>query len=81
MLEYKFNNKYNKRSQPFKFYGRFTYDTSGFSPQPSCEDRKIQGGFFNWPSPEFAKCWPVSKSSESQTGPPSDQKTPKCLAK
>ena len=20
----------------------------------------IQGGFFNWPSPEFAKCWPVS---------------------
>ena len=20
----------------------------------------IQGDFFNWPSPEFAKCWPVS---------------------
>ena len=20
----------------------------------------IQGGFFNWASPEFAKCWPVS---------------------
>ena len=20
----------------------------------------IQGGFFNWPPPEFAKCWPVS---------------------
>ena len=20
----------------------------------------LQGGFFNWPSPEFAKCWPVS---------------------
>ena len=20
----------------------------------------IQGDFFNWPPPEFAKCWPVS---------------------
>ena len=20
----------------------------------------VQGGFFNWPPPEFAKCWPVS---------------------
>ena len=20
----------------------------------------LQGVFFNWPSPEFAKCWPVS---------------------
>ena len=24
------------------------------------DQAKIQGGFFNWPSPEFAKCWPVS---------------------
>merc|ERR1712004_542630 len=22
--------------------------------------RFTQGDFFNWPSPEFAKCWPVS---------------------
>ena len=21
---------------------------------------EIQGDFFNWPPPEFAKCWPVS---------------------
>ena len=32
----------------------------------------LQGGFFNWPSPEFAKCWPLSnwfqKNLESQTG-------------
>ena len=20
----------------------------------------LQGDFFNWPPPEFAKCWPVS---------------------
>ena len=35
----------------------------------------LQGVFFNWASPEFAKCWPVSnrfkkKTLESQTGPP-----------
>ena len=23
-------------------------------------ERLIQGDFFNWPPPEFAKCWPVS---------------------
>ena len=45
---------------------------------------RYTGWFFNWPPPEFAKCWPVSnwfqKTLESQTGPPSDRKTPKCLA-
>ena len=37
----------------------------------------VQGGFFNWPPPEFAKCRPVSnqfeekETLESKTGPPS----------
>ena len=38
--------------------------------------------FFNWPPPEFAKCWPVSNRfrKESQTGPPPyDRKKSKCL--
>ena len=35
-------------------------------PQPAWQKRRtwiiphIQGDFFNWPPPEFAKCWPVS---------------------
>ena len=34
----------------------------------------IQGDFFNWASPEFAKCWPevtdLKKILKSQTAPP-----------
>ena len=40
----------------------------------SCGTVIIQGDFFNWDSPEFAKCWSVSnwfkKTLESHTGPP-----------
>ena len=45
----------------------------------------LQGGFFNWPPPEFAKCWPVSNWFKKNVRvpdfpPPCDRKTTKCLA-
>ena len=45
---------------------------------------KIQGDFFNWPPPEFAKCWPVRnrfrKNLRVPDWPPLyDQKKSKCL--
>ena len=31
-----------------------------FDLRTNCFTNNIQGVFFNWPPPEFAKCWPVS---------------------
>ena len=48
---------------------------------------ELQGVFFNWASPEFAKCWLVSnwfkkkKRQSPRLAPPNDWKTSKCLAK
>ena len=28
---------------------------------------EVQGVFFNWPSPEFAKCWPVSDQFQKKS--------------
>ena len=30
----------------------------------------IQGDFFNWASPEFAKCWPVSNGFQKDVRVP-----------
>ena len=39
----------------------------------------IQGVFFNWASPEFAKCWPVSILFSHRLAPPNDRKKSKFL--
>ena len=46
--------------------------------------RNVQGDFFNWASPQFAKCWPVSNWFQKNVRvpdwpPPNDRKQSKCL--
>ena len=51
---------------------------------PVLRKLNVQGDFFNWPPPEFAKCWPVRnrfrKNLRVPDWPPLyDQKKSKCL--